>query len=237
MKVKGFLLAGAAGIAAVPAAQAADLTVKAPAMAPPPVSSWTGLYIGASAGAAFLSHTDIYAYGSFLDPIMNTATTTGFIGGGQIGYNFQSGSFVYGIEGDFSGLSGKVSTHGIPNSTYTGQVSWLATARGRVGLAIGGDTLAYFTAGVAFTHVKSQITPPSNNPTATYSDSSTRTGLVLGGGIEHMLTRNWTVKFEGLWVDGGSRVVNGNAFKAGVNNSSKFADQLVITRLGLNYKF
>lgn len=234
MQVKGFLLAGAAGMAAVPAAQAADLTVKAPAMAPPPVS-WTGLYVGVSAGAAHLSHTDVYGYSNFFDPISNTATTTGFIGGGQIGYNFQSGNLVYGIEGDFSGLTGKVTTHGLPNATYTGQASWLATARGRFGLVVG-DTLAYVTAGVAFTHVNSQITPPSLDPIATYSDSSTRTGLVLGGGIEHMITHNWTVKVEGLWVDAGSRIVNANAFKAG-GNASKFLDQLVIGRVGLNYKF
>jgi outer membrane immunogenic protein len=235
MKVKGFLLAGAAGIAAVPAAQAADLSVKAPVMAQP-VASWTGFYIGVNAGAAFYSHSDTYAYSNFLDPILNTATTTGFIGGGQIGYNFQSGSFVYGVEGDFSGLSAKVTTHGIPNSTYTGQASWLATARGRVGLVVG-DTLTYVTAGAAFTHVNSQITPPSNDPIATYSDSSTRVGLVLGGGIEHMLTRNWTMKFEGLWVDAGSKIVNANALKVGSANASKFADQLIIARVGLNYKF
>jgi outer membrane immunogenic protein len=234
MKVKGFLLAGAAGMAAVPTAQAADLSVKAPVMAPP-VASWTGLYIGVNAGAAFYSHSDTYGYSNFVDPVLNTATTTGFIGGGQIGYNFQSGSFVYGVEGDISGLSAKVSTHGNPNATYTGQASWLATARGRVGLVVG-DTLTYVTAGVAFTRVNSQITPPSNDPIATYSDSSTRTGLVVGGGVEHMLTHNWTVKFEGLWVDAGSKIVNANAFKSG-GNASKFADHLVITRVGLNYKF
>lgn len=245
MKVKGFLLVGAAGVAVSPGAQAADMPLKAPAPAPVPIS-WTGLYLGVSAGAAFQSHSDTYGYGTFFDPIQNTATTTGFIGGGQIGYNFQSGAFVYGIEGDFSGLTGKTHTHGLATpflagGNYTGQLSWLATARGRVGVAIG-DTMPYFTAGVAFTRVNHMIlVPPGSSTSLTYSDTSVRTGLVLGGGIEHMITRNWTVKFEGLWVDAGEKIVAAGNLPAGTANpaakTSKFSDHAIIARAGLNYKF
>jgi outer membrane immunogenic protein len=244
MKVKGFLLVGAAGVAASPGAQAADLQLKAPAMAPAPIS-WTGLYLGVSAGAAFQSHSDTYGYGIFFDPVQNTATTTGFIGGGQIGYNFQSGAFVYGVEGDFSGLTGKTHTRGLAapflaGGNYTGQISWLATARGRVGVAIG-DTMPYFTAGVAFTRVNHlNAAPPGNDPNGTYSDTSVRTGLVLGGGIEHMITRNWTVKFEGLWVDAGEKIVGANVPSFGSSpgaKTTKFSDHVIIARAGLNYKF
>src|SRR6476619_3839319 len=106
---KGFLIATSAGFAAaaaaMPGAQAADMPIKAPRYVEP-AASWAGWYIGAHAGAAWQqtqSSTD--QYGSFYNN--NTATNTGFIGGGQIGYNWQQGNFVFGLEGDISGLSSK----------------------------------------------------------------------------------------------------------------------------------
>jgi outer membrane immunogenic protein len=232
MKVKGYLLAGVAGVAMAPAAQAADMAVKAPALAPVPMS-WTGWYIGVNAGAVVQHATDSYIFNGF-GTTDSSATATGFIGGGQIGYNLQSGSFVYGIEGDFQGLTGKANPQGLAGGNYSNTVSWLATIRGRVGVAIG-DTMPYFTAGFAASHVSNTFAPPSGDLDASYSDSSTRWGLVLGGGIEHMITRQWSVKFEGLWVDSGQKVVAnglGNARK-----TTKFSNSLVIARAGLNFHF
>lgn len=234
MKVKGILLAGAAGVAAMPAAHAADMAVKAPALAPVPMS-WTGWYVGVSAGAVSQQGDFSYGIDHNISPSAQKSTpATGFIGGGQVGYNFQSGNFVYGIEGDISGLTGKASIGGtIGAAGYSQQISWLSTIRGRVGVAIG-DTMPYFTAGLAIAGANNKWQATLDDPGALYSDTSARLGWTVGGGIEHMLSRNWTIKFEGLWVDAGHKTV----FRA--NSSSKqtqFTNSLVIARAGLNYKF
>jgi outer membrane immunogenic protein len=225
---KGFLIATSAGFAAaaaaMPGAQAADMPIKAPRYVEP-AASWAGWYIGAHAGAAWQqtqSSTD--QYGSFYNN--NTATNTGFIGGGQIGYNWQQGNFVFGLEGDISGLSSKTTGHG-DYSIYTSRINWLSTVRGRFGLAVG-DTMAYMTAGVAFGGVKNTL----NIDGDTYSQSKTKTGWTVGGGVEHMLSRNWTIGLEGLFVDLGKSSV-----RAANGKTGHFQNQAVIGRLKLNYKF
>jgi outer membrane immunogenic protein len=235
MKVKGFLLIGAAGVAMAPGAQAADLAVKAPPLAMP-APSWSGWYIGVNAGAVLQTADQTYGVNGCCT-LSVTGKNTGFIGGGQVGYNFQAGSFVYGIEGDFDGLSGKVNLKGTFNPAaqgYTGQISWLATIRGRVGVAVG-DTMPYFTAGLAVAKVKNVLNT-FNSTDSTYSDGSTRVGWTVGGGVEHMITRNWTVKFEGLWVDLGSKDINAATFTNSAK-VSRFANHAVIARAGLNYRF
>src|SRR5881396_2878092 len=99
-KKKGFLIATSAGFAAAaaaaPGAQAADMPIKAPQYVQP-AASWAGWYIGANAGGAWQqAHEEFFGY-SF-----NKST---FIGGGQLGYNWQHGNFVFGLEGDISGLA------------------------------------------------------------------------------------------------------------------------------------
>jgi outer membrane immunogenic protein len=237
MRKKGFLIATSAGFAAaaaMPSAQAADMPIKAPRYVEP-AASWAGWYIGAHAGAAWQNtQTDSTdsSYGIF--GLGNTsASKTGFIGGGQIGYNWQHGNFVFGLEADISGLSSKTSAH--LADTYAAlesKISWLSTVRSRFGLAVG-DTMVYATAGVAFGSVKNSLT--SNNPccrSVTYSDSKTKVGWTVGGGVEHMLNRNWTIGLEGLFVDLGKSDLG--SFR---NKTTRFQNQAVIGRLKLNYKF
>jgi outer membrane immunogenic protein len=240
MKKKGFLLATSAGFAAAaaPGAQAADMPLKAPSMVAP-AASWAGWYIGAHAGANW-QHADStnssneYGIGPF------STTATGFIGGGQLGYNWQHGNFVFGIEGDGSALSGtgtaRTGTGTTPYSSVSNSIRWLSTVRARFGLAVG-DTMAYTTAGVAFGGVKNTLIGSNGSPT--YSESKTRTGWVVGGGVEHMLNRNWTIGLEGLFVDLGRSSANAVRANGTVNTSkiTKFSNQAVIGRLKLNYKF
>jgi outer membrane immunogenic protein len=241
MKKKGFLVATSAGFAAAaaPGAQAADMPLKAPSMVAP-AASWAGWYIGVHAGANWqqahsTSSADIYGAGSF------TTTGTGFIGGGQLGYNWQHGNFVFGIEGDGSWLSGKGSvnqgTGTPPYSAISNSIQWLSTIRGRFGLAVG-DTMAYATAGFAFGGVKNSLSYGAGS--AIYSESKTRTGWAVGGGVEHMLNRNWTIGLEGLFVDLGRSSafgLTGGGVNPSTTKSTKFSNQAVIGRLKLNYKF
>ena len=237
MKIKGFLLVGAAGAAVSPAmapdvAMAADMMLKSPP--PPAPAMWTGWYAGVSAGAARQSSTAAYGYAQCCadDTYTLTGTKTGFTGGGQIGYNWQAGVFVYGLEADISGLTGKVS-FGPTSGSYTGRISWMSTVRGRVGLAIG-DTMPYVTAGLAIVGVRNKITGVDSTPAVNYSDTSTRLGLAVGGGVEHMINRNWTFRLEALWVDGGSKVVRDSGKSSKL---VKYSNEAIIGRVGFNYRF
>jgi outer membrane immunogenic protein len=222
MRKKGFLIATSAGFAAaatMPGAQAADMPIKAPRyVEPPAAASWAGWYIGAHAGAAWQQAQSLDYGTSF--------SNTSFIGGGQVGYNWQHGNFVFGLEGDISGLANK-------NKLYDGfssSIRWLSTVRTRFGLAVG-DTMAYATAGVAFGGVKNEVAP--------YSSTRTSVGWVVGGGVEHMLGRNWTIGLEGLFVDLGRSNLKFSHVEEGGTKSGRFrfSNQAFIGRLKLNYKF
>ena len=236
MRKKGFLIATSAGFAAaaVPGAQAADMPIKAPRYIEP-AASWAGWYIGAHAGVAWQNTQaeTLFDFGEDrLFPGGNTsASKTGFIGGGQIGYNWQNGNFVFGLEGDISGLGGKTST-GLPgyDTALESRIRWLSTVRGRFGLAVG-NTMAYMTAGVAIGGVKNAI----NLLSSPYSGSSstTKVGWTVGGGVEHMLNRNWTIGLEALFVDLGKSSVS----TVGNFKTTRFSNQAVIGRVKLNYKF
>jgi outer membrane immunogenic protein len=238
MRKKGFLIATSAGFAAaaaMPGAQAADMPIKAPRYVEP-AANWAGWYIGAHAGAAW-QKTDVNTNSGFVEccysfyPNPNASfSKTGFIGGGQLGYNWQHGNFVFGLEGDISGLSSRASssfaTYAVENGTYSSKMRWLSTVRGRFGLAVG-DTMAYMTAGVAFGGVRNTV----DYGFARYSSSKTKTGWTVGGGVEHMLNRNWTIGLEGLFVDLGDTTVGPRS------KTTRFSNQAVIGRLKLNYKF
>src|SRR5258705_10039035 len=107
MKSKGFLLAAAATGAAAfaPGAMAADMPLKAAPMVVPPAASWAGWYVGVHAGVNWQQAHNANGYSGFQGT--DRTDSTGFIGGGQIGYNWQNGNFVFGIEADGSWLSNK----------------------------------------------------------------------------------------------------------------------------------
>jgi outer membrane immunogenic protein len=242
--MKKAIVAGLAFGALLGPAAAADLYVKAP---PPPAPCiWCGFYIGANAGYAW-SDDSVTSTGALLvnpgvvavagpnaavaglsTPIPG-GNANGFIGGFQAGYNFQYSNFVYGIETDIQGLSGKSSgatsnTIGIvgfapavANTTLTAtdSVSWLGTLRGRLGYTVTPSVLVYGTGGLAYGEAKSSTAigqqlagAPITGANAPYgsftSISSTRTGWAAGGGAEWLITRNWTAKLEYLHYDLGS---------------------------------
>ena len=175
----GLLLASIAG-----AASAADIPVppaaytKAPVVSP--VANWSGFYIGAMGG---------YAAEATSDPL---AIKGGFAGG-TLGYNWQSGMFVAGIEADgaWADISNSVSLLGV---TATAKVDALATVRGRVGVAFD-QVMLYGTAGLALADTKVSVTALG----MTLSDSKTQTGWTAGAGVEWMFIPRWSLKAEYLY--------------------------------------
>lgn len=264
----------AAAVAAVAtlvgtSAFAADMAVKAPL--PVPVYSWTGWYVGLNAGGGWENTIDNSAAVSScagapaaLCPGLAAAVPgqfnthpSGFIGGAQIGYNYQTGAVVWGVETDFQGAGIKgsasatntVTTIGVPitvSGTGSQKLDWFGTLRGRLGWEPTSRLLIYATGGLAYGNVEagasfSQLSFPGG-PTAAFQ-SSTLAGWTVGSGLEWMFAPRWSVKGEYLYYDLGNVTLNQtlNAFPAGVN--AAIAIQSVahyhgnIARLGVNYKF
>ena len=233
------------GAAHLQPAQAADLpVVKAPVKVAD--FNWTGFYIGLHGGAAWLGHrqTTFESNGACGAPggtISECSLNTwGGVFGGFAGYNMQLGRFVYGLEVDGSWTGLKKSANyadivGLSNSviTLTGQVDWLATVRGRLGIAMS-PTLLYVTGGAAFGGVKSSWTdndlPPSTR--VTLSSDKTKLGWVLGAGIERAFGDRWTARAEVLYHDLGK--VTAGPVRQGVDTyNTTFRHRVTTARAGL----
>jgi outer membrane immunogenic protein len=233
-------------LAAVSPALAADLGVytKAPAVAAP-IYDWTGVYIGAFGGGGFGNHNinnGTPAAGNAFGATNFAANyaSQGGLGGGEIGYNWQSGNIVFGVEGDVfsSDIKGNdIATAGAfpVGSTDATSLRWGATARVRGGIAVD-RLLLFFTGGWAygdFRHTDintAAATPALGTDTFTF----TRSGLTAGGGIAYALTNNVLGKFEYRYYDFGTfnRAIPPN----GVTPYSVSATYSVVT-LGLDFKF
>jgi outer membrane immunogenic protein len=204
----GLLLASIAG-----AASAADLSApraaytKAPALSP--VTNWSGFYIGAMGGYASEATSAPFAI-------------KGGFGGGTIGYNWQFGTFVLGLEGD--GAFGDISqTATIAPITATVKVDSLATIRGRFGVAVD-QVLLYGTGGLALADTKISATALG----VTLSDSQVQTGWTAGAGVEWMLMPRWSLKAEYLY----RRFDNTTAFGVSTGTLAVNSGQF-----GVNYHF
>jgi outer membrane immunogenic protein len=239
-------------------AMAADLPVKAPA-AGALVRNWTGCYFGvngggASSGGDFTSGVNSGTYLS--DPAdlttvrsnaSGTANDSGFIGGGQVGCNFQTGTFVLGLDGDwdyFASAAAFTSTGTLIsgdtfNITNSVKSNWLATVRPRLGISTD-NTFLYVTGGAAFANF---------NYAQTYSDtafavgssavSRTVAGWTAGVGFETAWDSNWSIKVEYLFAKFASiGVVGGIASPAGGTNTLQGSVDLAVqvVRVGLNFK-
>jgi outer membrane immunogenic protein len=247
------------------------MPVKAPIVPAPlivPVS-WTGWYIGLNAGWV----------GSNKDTITNTGTDTGagglgsalgvgliptsvglnedgFIGGAQVGFNWQVNNWVFGLEGDFDGTSAKADSTVGPitvgasapvTTTYSRELTWLATVRGRVGFTATPSLLLFATGGLAVGEVKignSFICPTCAPPASTQASTSntstdTKAGWTVGGGIEWMFAPHWSLKAEYLYVDLGTHDST-ITYTYGANTStmtSSVKEQFSVARAGVNFHF
>ena len=273
--LKGVAIAALTALGTV-AAQAADLPTRKEAPAPvfvPPPFTWTGFYVGVNAGGIWPSGSrsaTLVAPGVFPFPVSTFfpgglgSQSAGFLGGGQAGYNWQTGAFVLGVETDFDGTTLSKSTNstgapflgtGVPalllGDTLSihakSSLSWLGTTRGRVGFVVTPDNrlMIYATGGVAYGGGSSNFSVFDAATGSFWSGnpSSTRVGWTIGGGLEYALTNNITIKGEYLYADLGSSSFNslGNTAALinfpGVAVSGKIDYNASIFRAGVNYKF
>ena len=241
--LRSYLLATASSAALIGSAVAADLPVKAQPV--PVVWSWAGPYVGLNLGAAWnkANFSDLGGLGGFyeFDPPANdpfwSSSKAGFTLGGQAGYNWQTGNIVYGVEGDLNWVSAKnsVALIGFTPVTASSTMDWMATVRGRLGVAFG-QYLLYGTGGVAFARF-SDAWGITALGASEFSSNSTRTGWTAGGGLEYMLTRNWTVRAEALYADFGSQSITAQPPGAVFPYTSQFKHTVTTARAALNWKW
>jgi outer membrane immunogenic protein len=215
--MKKILLASVALFGFAGAASAADLPVRsappAPIVAAVPVFTWTGFYVGVNAGYGWndSGDGDLVFEGETI--VGDSDNDGGFIGGGQIGYNYQIGSFVVGLEGDiqyadFGGVNYDFGPLGIYENDND---DWFGTVRARAGVAFD-RALIYATGGFAFT--------------------DNRNGWTVGGGLEYAFTNNLSAKIEGLYVNLEEEdfTFAGTTFNTGETDFG-------VVRAGLNFRF
>ena len=131
-------------------------------------------------------------YPAALTTISGPNTRAGITVGGLLGYNWQSGNLVYGIEGDLNWVDGKSSAT-IPSSVpviASSNLHWMSTVRGRLGLTYNTSTLFYVTGGVAVARFSDSWGDPQFGGSFMFPTSDyTRTGWTAGGGVEHISRR------------------------------------------------
>jgi outer membrane immunogenic protein len=173
MQMNRFLTVRCVAAALVMAPVAAEAADVRPYRAPLAVIyDWTGFYLGAHVG--------------FLD----TEGDSGFLGGGQAGFNYQVGQWVLGAEWQMSATSINESANFGPIRAEA-SLDWISTLAGRAGFAFD-QWLVYGKLGAAWAHVSGSV---SMGPFRV-SDSDTINGWMFGLGTEYALRNNWSVKFE-----------------------------------------
>jgi outer membrane immunogenic protein len=245
-----------------------------PVQSAEPLYNWTGVYVGANAGygwgrsktsETFAAPAPLFGTpGAVLAASTSRFSLNGAIGGGQIGYNWQSNRIVYGIEADIQMSNQKGGTSFAcpvpqigqgcnelvaagydgypPTVAFNQSLQWFGTVRARVGALVTPDTLAYLTGGLAYGEIKTEGVATGYRVntiwTSPFSHTTTKAGWTIGAGMESRLFGQWTGRLEYLYVDFGT--VSGTAR---MNNfpplnfaySSRISDSIL--RAGLSYKF
>ncbi len=215
--MKRITMVAAALFLTASAAKSADIEPRSyqPVVAAP-INIWTGFYIGAVGG--YMQDTD------------STRTNIkGGYGGGTIGYNWQNGALVLGIEADGAGASVKDSASLFGIITAEDKIRALGSVRGRIGAAF--DTvLIYATGGYGAADNQISFTGPGGR----VSDSKIHSGFVAGGGIEWMFIPKWSLKVEYLYRDFQSQNYFATLVPGGVATGNI---QFHSGQIGINYHF
>src|SRR5712691_11687762 len=230
--MKKLLLAGIAAAAFCGApALAADMPVKAPAYrAAAPYDPWTGCYIGANAGGGW-AHEDgtfLSSGNKFLDSKPN-----GFVGGGQLGCDYQSGSWVGGVRGLFDWSDMKDTSPNVFNSTFSDhtRISYFGTATARLGYLVQPNTLLYVNGGFAWARNKHFETDAAG--VVIFTSGNSPVGGTVGAGLEWILAPSWSLFVEYYYLNFGTKHVDGSALLTDFSLKQNVNAVLV----GLNYRF
>lgn len=216
--------------------------------------TWSGFYLGADLGWAWASvdhNLDWNENGGPLPPedliLFNQnghdLDANGFIGGGYLGYNFQSGNWVFGVEGDIQGVALDEDDNNDDNDFFGTKaeidINWLASVRGRLGYAFN-RSLIYVTGGVAWTDVDFKARFDTDlcggvDCDGRGSDSETLTGWVIGGGWEYAFSDAWIGRIEYRHYEFDE--ANGHFENDFLNFDHDIDLDVDVVKVGLSYKF
>jgi outer membrane immunogenic protein len=166
----------------------------------PPPFTWQGFYGGVNIGGAW-AHTTITDNATGAS--FSSGTPSAFVGGGQIGYNFQFGPVVLGVEGFFDGIAGNNNNRNTSNIIIgangnsfqaTARTSWVGSIAGRLGFAAAPNWLVYGKGGGAWVGYHADLTDITT--ATTVSTSGSRSGWLAGGGVEWAFSPNVSAKLE-----------------------------------------
>jgi outer membrane immunogenic protein len=239
-------------------AWAADMAVKAP-IAPAPVAvaayNWSGFFIGAEGG--YVGGDKDWTFNSFatpagtlvpiVPPTVASHSVSGGFAGGTIGYNWQTGPFVLGVETSW-GWASATGSSACPAPNIGGicstEVRWIGTAAGRLGYATG-PALLYVKGGGAWAGDRYNVDFAAV-PTGNELGRQTRDGWMVGAGGEYLFTPNWSLKAEYNYLDFGTKggamyrcgtcTANGLAGGA-LDENVDFRQRLHVFKVGVNYHF
>jgi outer membrane immunogenic protein len=231
-----FMVLGSAAV------MAADLPMQTKAtVAAAPVFSWTGCYLGVHAGGGLMTSSNTEGNGK------------GGLAGGQAGCNYQDGNWVFGVEGEgyWSGIRMNQASSNIPNIvTNNSSSSFSNTINNNNDFSIAARagvtfdrTLIYGKGGWAWGAFKTSsinICCGVGSTTTTTAQSGTLDGFLVGAGIEHALTRNWTVKAEYNFIGFGGKELATTACRTGVcgvTGTNTISATKQVFKVGANYLF
>ena len=238
--MKKLLLATSCLVLCSPAVKAADFPLQAKApIVTVPVFSWTGCYVGAHVGGGTMTNTE------------GSVNGKGGVAGGQGGCNYQDGNWVFGLEGEgyWSGIRTTQARSEIPNvlfdststNSFTTKNDNDFTIAARAGIAFD-RTLIYGKGGWAWGAFKtssfSVCCSVGDIPRTTFQ-SGTLDGFLVGAGIEHALTRNWTIKFEYNFIAFGAKELSITECQGvcAVTGTNSISATKQIFKVGANYLF
>ena len=215
MNLKSLAAALLVGVSST-AAMAADLPSRhraapAPIIAQAPIFTWTGLYVGLQAGYAW----DRVSVSNTFAAVPVNISRNGFVGGAHVGYLYQTGPAVFGLEADVEGTT-------IKNSGLR------ASLRGRAGLAMD-RALFYVTGGAALANQNYTLWSPFTGFNT--NASATKLGWTLGGGLEYAFAPNWSARVEYRYSDFGKVDVSNFIAPAQISRREN------AVRMGVSYHF
>ena len=216
-----------AALSATSPADAADLYAPPGAYFPPPFS-WTGFYVGANLGGG-------WANGSLNDNFTGASIGTGssgVVGGGKAGYNYQIGNFVLGAEWDFEGSSlNATRSSGVLQASAN--TNWITTVAGRFGVAAN-NWLYYGKAGGGWVGNSATLTNLATG--ASVNSSNTNGGWLVGAGVEWAFAPRWSASLEYNYLGLNSWNVNSTVFAPAADRFSVNRNVQTLM-VGVNYRF
>ena len=220
------------------------------------LNAWNGFYAGLHGGGGAFTGTAMDWDTGVFDGPDGDIDVNGFAGlaGGQVGYNYQTGHVVWGLEGDMAwtgfseGRTFKMRTYfkdGLSDNYVKAQMDWLATLRGRLGVATG-NGMAYVTGGLALARVRHcandywshranfRLDPCSSELVENIAWDGVQPGLVAGAGAEARISERLSLKGEYLYL----HMADKNVVYIPANNKNiDFGNNAHLIRVGLNFAF